>query len=150
SPSDLVPSILLNSCAWGRSRSEGESMRRNTCLALLALSIFLSTPAFAAVDFLVAQDNTDNPEYGPWPNHNWNTVNGNNPDRPLGYSLWTTLGDTAGGGIYCEGVSVNGRQVEGNNSFGLFAGTNTSAISRPLVTPIAGLGKFEILTRFDL
>lgn len=48
-----------------------------------------------------------------------------------------------------EGVGVNNRQVEGNYSFALFAGSGAFAISRPLTNGIT-IGEFDIITRFDL
>src|SRR5205823_8724556 len=67
-----------------------------------------------------------------------------------GYNPWTILGDSAGGGRYMEGVGVNGHQVEGSFSFGLFTTNNISSISRPLASQITGNGIFEIVTRFDV
>jgi hypothetical protein len=92
----------------------------------------------------VAYDNADQSAYAPQPNHNWSTVNGG-----FGYNLWTPLGGAGGGGTYMEGVGVNGRQVEGNFSFALFAGSGSYAISRPLASSLTS-GEFDILTRFDL
>ncbi len=76
--------------------------------------------------------------------HNWPTFNGG-----TGYGLWTPLSDTGGGGTYMEGVGVNGRQVDGNYSFALYAGGGSYDISRPLNTSIVS-GDFSILTRFDV
>jgi hypothetical protein len=93
---------------------------------------------------MAATDNADFPDYAPQPNHNWSPINGGS-----GYGLWTPLADTGGGGTYMEGVGVNGRQVEGNYSFGLYAGGGSFDISRPLISPLA-TGEFDIITRFDV
>ena len=92
----------------------------------------------------VALDNADNSNYAPQPNHGWSVINGG-----FGFGPWTTLGDTGGGGTYMEGVGVNGRQVEGNFSFALYAGGGNFDISRPLSSSIPS-GEFDIITRFDL
>jgi hypothetical protein len=93
---------------------------------------------------IVASDNADNAAYAPQPTHNWSPINGG-----FGYNTWTPLADGAGGGTYMEGVGVNGRQVEGNYSFALFAGGGSFDISRPLTTSVAS-GEFQIITRFDI
>jgi hypothetical protein len=115
--------------------------------ALIALvtSGALTLPVLAGLPVIVAQDNADFPAYAPQPNHNWAPINGG-----FGYSTWTILGGAGGGGTYMEGVGVNNRQVEGNFSFALYAGAGSFAISRPLVGPIAGVGEFDIITRFDI
>jgi hypothetical protein len=114
-------------------------------LTAAASAILLATSGHAGLPIIVAQDNADFPQYAPQPNHNWSIVNGG-----FGYNLWTGLADTGGGGTYMEGVGINGRQVEGNFSFALYAGAGSFDISRPLVNPIAGAGEFDILTRFDV
>src|SRR5262249_28876223 len=110
-----------------------------------------SLPHFAAFGSLLlfanslqaavtALDNADNAAYAPQPNHNWSVINGG-----FGYGTWTPLADTGGGGTYMDGIGVNGRQVEGNFSFALYAGGGTYDISRPLTTSMA-TGEFDILT----
>ncbi len=95
--------------------------------------------------FAQAQSSFDNADLYPGnPDHGWPAFNGGS-----GYDLWTPLGDTGGGGTYMEGVGVNGRQVEGNYSFALYAGGGSYDISRQLVNPIAA-GQFSIITRFDI
>jgi hypothetical protein len=120
-------------------------MRFTTSWALLALSVLLCAAAWAPCQQVVASDNADNAAYGPFPNNNWSSVNGGS-----GYNPWTILGDSVGGGRYMEGVGVNGRQVEGSFSFGLFATNQISSISRPLVSTMTGKGQFDIVTRFDV
>ena len=92
----------------------------------------------------VALDNADNAAYAPQPTHNWSPINGG-----FGYGGWTQVTDISGGGTYMEGVGVNGRQVEGNFSFALFAGNGGFDISRPLLNPVQA-GQFNIITRFDI
>jgi len=113
-------------------------------LVVLSLALITSS-AFAGLPDIVAQDNADFPQYAPQPTHNWSPINGG-----FGYNTWTPLSDTAGGGTYMEGVGVNGRQVEGNYSFALYAGGGTYDISRQLANPIAGVGEFDVVTRFDI
>src|SRR2546421_9664760 len=120
-------------------------MRFTISSVLLALSVLLCAAAWAPCQQVVASDNADNAAYGPFPNNNWSSANGG-----AGYNLWTILGDSTGGGRYMEGVGVNGRQVEGSFSFGLFATNQISSISRPLASQITGNGQFEIVTRFDV
>ncbi len=120
-------------------------MNTRFALILSALVISLALPAKAGLPVVVATDNADDPAYAPQPNHNWSIINGG-----FGYNLWTPLGDQAGGGTYMEGVGVNGRQVEGNFSFALYAGGGGFDISRPLAAAITGVGEFDIITRFDV
>src|SRR5436189_2479786 len=120
-------------------------MRFTISSALLVLSVFLCAAAWAPCQQIVASDNADNAAYGPFPNNNWSSVNGGS-----GYNPWTILGDSVGGGRYMEGVGVNGRQVEGSFSFGLFATNQISSISRPLASTMTGKGQFDIVTRFDV
>jgi hypothetical protein len=117
---------------------------KKLCIALVTSSA-LALPALAGLPFTVALDNADFPAYAPQPNHNWSPINGG-----FGYNVWTPLADTGGGGTYMEGVGVNGRQVEGNFSFALYAGGGSYDVSRPLAAPIVGQGEFDIITRFDL
>lgn len=112
---------------------------------IFVASSALALPAMAGLPFTVALDNADLAQYAPQPNHNWSPINGG-----FGYNTWTPLADTGGGGTFMEGVGVNGRQVEGNFSFALYAGGGSYDISRPLAAPIVGLGEFDIITRFDL
>jgi hypothetical protein len=112
--------------------------------ATLAAASLLTSSLQAGLPVIVASDNADNPQYAPQPNHTWSVINGG-----FGYNLWTPLADQAGGGTYMEGVGVNGRQVEGNWSFALYAGGGGFDISRPFVNPVS-LGEFDILTRFDV
>ena len=102
-------------------------------------------PGLAGLPDVIASDNADNSPYAPQPTHNWSPINGG-----FGYNLWTPLADQTGGGTYMEGVGVNNRQVEGNFSFALYAGGGGYDISRPLTSPITGVGEFDILTRFDV
>jgi hypothetical protein len=104
---------------------------------LAAASICLSVQAQ-----VVAYDNGD--LYPGNPDHNWPAFNGG-----YGYNLWTTVGGISGGGTFMEGVGVNNRQVEGNYSFAVFAGSGGFAISRPLTNSLV-TAEFDILTRFDL
>ncbi len=120
-------------------------MTAKTFLLTCAFAVSLSLAAEAGLPVVVALDNADFPAYAPQPNHNWSAVNGG-----FGYNPWTPLADTGGGGTYMEGVGVNGRQVEGNFSFALYAGGGAFDISRSLVSPISGLGEFDIITRFDI
>ena len=112
-------------------------------LAIACLAVFIIS-AQAALPVIVATDNADNTTYGPQLNDHWATNNGG-----YGYNLWTPIGGA--GGTYMEGIGPrNEHQVEGNYSFGIYAGNGTYAISRPLTTPIAGPGEFDIIERFDL
>ncbi len=113
-------------------------------LAAFAAAAFLPTSTQAGLPVTLAYDNADLSNYSPQPNHGWASINGG-----YGYNLWTPLGGVGGGGSYMEGVGVNGRQVDGNYSFALFAGSGSYAISRPLTNAIAA-GEFDITTRFDL
>jgi len=110
--------------------------------SIAALSL-LTTSVRAGLPDVVAYDNGD--LYPGNPDHGWPANNGG-----FGYGAWTPLADTGGGGTYMEGVGVNNRQVEGNYSFALYAGTGSYDISRPLATNITGVGEFDVLTRFDL
>jgi hypothetical protein len=110
-------------------------------LITAAMALFVSR-SFGQIT--VATDNADFPQYAPQPTHNWSPINGG-----FGFNTWTGLADTGGGGTFMEGVGVNGRQVEGNFSFALYAGGGSFDISRPLVTSLAS-GSFSIITRFDL
>jgi PEP-CTERM motif len=114
---------------------------RTVFLSAAIVSVSLIS-AFSQVQ--VASDTANDPAYAPQPDHNWSIVNGGS-----GYDLWTPLGGASGGGTYMEGVGVNGRQVDGNYSFALYAGSGSYAISRPLASSIT-TGGFSILTRFDL
>lgn len=107
--------------------------------------LLLAGSVRAGLPDIVAQDNADFPQYAPQPTHNWSPINGG-----VGYNTWTPLSDTGGGGTFMEGVGVNGRQVDGNFSFALYAGGGTFDVSRPLASPITGVGEFDVLTRFDL
>jgi len=118
---------------------------KTTILLPCLFSAWCCLNAQAGLPIVVASDNADNPNYAPQPNHNWSPINGGH-----GYNDWTVLGDASGGLTYMEGVGVNNRQVEGNFSFALGAGGGSYAISRPLATPIYGIGEFDILTRFDV
>ena len=120
-------------------------MKRMKVILVAAALVTCAASAFAGLPDIVAQDNADFPQYAPQPNHGWGSVNGG-----FGYDIWTPLSDTGGGGTYMEGVGVNGRQVEGNFSFALYAGGGNYDISRPLTTPITGVGEFDVITRFDL
>lgn len=93
-----------------------------------------------------ASDNADDAAYAPQPNNNWSALNGG-----FGYLVWTPLAGATTGGTYMEGVGVNGRQVDGNYSFGLNAGPTGAGfgLSRAMSAPVAA-GKFEMLTRFDV
>ena len=119
--------------------------------ALVALGIVVSAlgVAGAAHSAILAYDSANLPGYAPQPDHNWSVINGG-----YGYNLWTGLNDIplgtgVDGGTYMSGVGVEGRQVDGNWSFGLYAYGTGFDISRPLVTPMP-YGRFTILTRFDL
>ena len=114
-------------------------------LALAVSATLVVVSVHAGLPVVVAADNADFPQYAPQPNHNWSIINGG-----FGYNLWTPLADQAGGGSYMEGIGVNNRQVEGNFSFALYAGGGSYDISRSLVNPIAGVGEFDIITRFDV
>jgi hypothetical protein len=116
-----------------------------TLMIALVTAGMTTLPALAGLPVTVAFDNADNAQYAPQPNHNWSVVNGG-----FGYHLWTPLADQTGGGTYMEGVGVNNRQVEGNFSFALYAGSGGFDISRPLTSPITGLGEFDVITRFDI
>ena len=119
-------------------------MKTKSCLYLAALLISICLSAQAGLPITVAYDNADLPAYAPQPNHNWSPINGG-----FGYNVWTPLADTGGGGTYMEGVGVNGRQVEGNYSFALYAGGGSYDISRSLSSSISS-GEFDIITRFDI
>jgi hypothetical protein len=119
---------------------------RSILLVTSISTLALATSVRAGLPDVVAQDNADFPQYAPQPTHNWIPINGG-----FGYGPWSgPLADTGGGGTYMEGVGVNGRQVEGNFSFALFAGGGSMDVSRPLLAPIAGVGEFDVITRFDL
>jgi hypothetical protein len=121
-------------------------MTTKNLLARAALFVLMATAnVYAGLPVTVASDTANNPQYAPQPDHNWSAVNGG-----FGYGSWTPLGDQAGGGTFMEGVGVNNRQVDGNYSFALFSGSGGYDISRPLSTPITGIGEFDILTRDDL
>jgi hypothetical protein len=116
---------------------------RVVCALLVSLcGSYLAGSAHAGLMTITASDNADS--YPNNPDHNWPVTNGG-----FGYGLWTPLSDTSGGGHYMEGVGVNGRQVDGNYSFALFAGSGGYDISRPLSSSLTA-GEFQILTRFDL
>ena len=118
-------------------------MKTKLFRALAAASvIMLSSSIHAGLPNIVALDNGD--LYPGNPDHGWPAFTGG-----FGFNLWTSLADTGGGGTYMEGVGVNGRQVEGNFSFALFAGGGSYDISRPLTTSLPS-GEFDIITRFDL
>jgi PEP-CTERM motif len=119
-------------------------MKAKLCLYLAVISLAVSLSVRAGLPVTVALDNADFPAYAPQPTHNWAPINGG-----FGYNVWTPLADTGGGGTYMEGVGVNGRQVEGNFSFALYAGGGSYDISRALTGPIAA-GEFDIITRFDI
>src|ERR1017187_172517 len=119
-------------------------MKTKLFRALAAASvIMLSSSIHAGLPNIVALDNGD--LYPGNPDHGWPAFTGG-----FGFNLWTSLADTGGGGTYMEGVGVNGRQVEGNYSFALYGGSESYDISRPLASPITGVGEFDIITRFDL
>lgn len=117
-------------------------MKTNQIWLGFATVLLLAPSGFAQIT--VATDNADFSNYSPPPNGSWPAINGGS-----GYNNWTPLSDASGGGAYMEGVGVNGRQVEGNYSFALYAGSGAYDISRPLSTSLAS-GDFSILTRFDL
>ncbi|PWU13800.1 MAG: hypothetical protein C5B50_18590 [Verrucomicrobia bacterium] len=119
-------------------------MKSNLLIAF-AISLNATVSLYAGLPIVVAQDNADNPQYAPQPNHAWSVINGG-----FGYNLWTPLADQGGGGTYMEGIGVNNRQIEGNFSFALYAGNGGYDISRPLINPILGVGEFDVLTRFDV
>jgi len=104
-------------------------------------ALFVSTCLSVQAQY-IAYDNGD--LYPGNPDHGWPAFNGGS-----GYNLWTPLADTGGGGTYMEGVGVNGRQVEGNYSFALYAGGGSYDISRPLSSSLAS-AQFNIITRFDI
>ena len=114
-------------------------------LVTLVTAGIMTLPVLAGLPITVALDNADFPAYAPQPTHNWSPINGG-----FGYNLWTPLADQAGGGTYMEGVGVNNRQVEGNFSFALYAGGGGYDTSRPLASPLTGIGEFDIITRFDV
>ena len=120
-------------------------MSAKSCLYLAALLISTCLSVQAGLPIIFASDSANNVQYAPQPNHNWSPINGG-----FGYNVWTPLADTGGGGTYMEGVGVNGRQVDGNYSFALYAGGGSYDISRQLATPITGIGEFDIVTRFDI
>ncbi len=125
-------------------------MRTMKRTSLVTLVVAVAAPLLnhavqAGLPITVAYDNADLGNYAPQPNHNWTPINGG-----FGYNTWTPLVDTSGGGTYMEGVGVNNRQVEGNFSFALYAGSGSYDVSRALTTPIAGVGEFDIITRFDI
>lgn len=109
-----------------------------------AISVFAVMAIAPSASHAQASDDANTGGYGPQPMHNWPTFNGG-----TGYGLWTPLSDTSGGGTYMEGVGVNNRQVDGNYSFALYAGSGSYDISRPLNSSITS-GDFSILTRFDV
>ncbi|HVM47472.1 MAG TPA: PEP-CTERM sorting domain-containing protein [Candidatus Acidoferrum sp.] len=111
----------------------------------LITAALASLPTLAGLPDVVASDNADDLAYAPQPNNGWSAINGG-----FGYDLWTPLADQVGGGTYMEGVGVNNRQVEGNFSFALYAGGGAYDISRQLVSPITGVGEFDVITRFDV
>jgi hypothetical protein len=120
------------------------TMKWNVWFVVVAGSLSLCISARGGLPYIVAQDNADFPGYAPQPTHNWVPINGG-----FGYNTWTPLADTGGGGTFMEGVGVNGRQVEGNFSFALYAGGGSYDISRPLSSSLSS-GEFDIITRFDL
>ncbi len=128
-----------------RCLAKPSNYSRMKSITLLSLVVSAALPASAGLPDIVAQDNADFPQYAPQPNHNWSPINGG-----FGYNTWTPLADQSGGGTYMEGVGVNGRQVEGNFSFALYAGGGGYDISRSLATPITGGGEFDIITRYDV
>ena len=117
-------------------------MTRSRTRGIALISLIFVTLAGGLAQAQLASDNGD--LYPGNPDHGWPAFNGG-----FGYEPWTPLADTGGGGTYMEGVGVNGRQVEGNCSFALYAGGGSYDISRQLVNPIAD-GQFSIITRFDL
>ncbi len=106
---------------------------------VLAVSSFLVGSLHADTLSLVASDNSDLGVYSP-PNNVWGATNGG-----FGYGAWSGLSNTGGGGTYME----TSRQVDGNDSFALYAGSGNYGIARPLSSSLAS-GEFDITTRFDL
>src|SRR5208337_4171310 len=83
----------------------------------------LLPPAFTNLlaNQTVAQDSANFTNYAPYQVfENWPMTNGG-----FGYALWTPLADTAGGSNYLEGLGASDRQVDGNYSFGLYAGSGS-------------------------
>ncbi len=102
------------------------------------------TFAHASTMSIVAYDSANLSSYAPQPTHNYAPINGG-----YGYGPWTVLTDCSGGGTFMEGVGVDNRQVDGNYSFALYAGSGSFDISRPLLQSLI-VGEFTVLTRFDL
>jgi len=119
-------------------------MKARLILALTT-SLFVTGSLRAGLPVTVAFDQAADPAYAAQPDHDYNIDNGG-----FGYNLWTPLADTGGGGTYMEGVGVNNRQVDDTWSFALYGGGGSFDLSRPLIQPIAGLGEFDINTRFDV
>ena len=108
-------------------------------LTLLAGSL-LAGSAGADTLSITASDNADLAAYNP-PNNVWGATNGG-----FGYGAWSGLSNTGGGGTYMEN---SGGQVDGSNSFALYAGGGNYGISRPLSSSLPN-GEFDITTRFNL
>jgi hypothetical protein len=114
-------------------------MKSNRLLLITASACLISLSAGAQVAF----DNANLPAYNPQPNNGWPAVNGG-----FGYDTWTAVNDVTGGGTYMEQY---GSQVEGNDSFAIYAGGGGSSgydISRQLSSAVT-VGTFSILTRFN-
>jgi glycosidase len=60
-----------------------------------------------------------------------------------------TFLEGTGGGLYLASPSAGNRQIDGNNSFGVYAGTGGQAACRALLNPRAA-GTLTLSVRFDL
>jgi hypothetical protein len=118
--------------------------------SIAAVALLAGSTARAGLPVTNAYDDADAGSYGTLPNHGYSTINGG-----FGYNLWTQDTSAGGGGTYMEGPGVNNRGVTNSAteySFALYGGggAGTFALSRPLTTPIAGVGEFDIFSRFDI
>jgi len=126
------------------------SARQRAALSLFTnLAVGLLATGLSAFSAFAASDNADNPPYADGWNDNTNPPADNGGS---GFQPWINLENT-GGSKYIANVSNGGRQVDGNDSFGIMAasgtGENGYAEGRPLVTPITA-GIYTVTARFDL
>jgi PEP-CTERM motif len=114
---------------------------KSSLVYLAAISSLATLLAGRSQAAIVASDAATNSAYAPLPNNSWSSVNGGS-----GFNNWTALSGATGGGVYMEN---SGRQVNSTDSFALYAGSGSYAVSRSLTSGMTS-GEFDILTRFDL
>jgi hypothetical protein len=105
---------------------------------ILAVAV-LTCVASAWASGSVANDDADNPPYA---DNVWDlTDNGG-----FGFGNWYEL-PSGGGGRFIATASF--QVLDGSRSWGLFAGSGSYAIGRPLLSPLA-VGQFSVLARHNV